>query len=45
MRFRRGMEDAERRAAALAAEGARLSARLAALEADASDVELFTRKR
>lgn len=45
MRFRRAMEEAQQRATALAATGEKLKARLAVLEADASEVEAFTRKR
>jgi hypothetical protein len=45
LRFRSGMEDAQQRAADGAAEGAALRARLAALEADAAEMEAFTRKR
>ena len=45
LRFRRAMEDAQQRAAAGVAEGERLKARLAVLEADATAVEAFTRKR
>jgi len=45
MRFRRAMEDAQQQAAASAAEGERLRSRLGVLEADALEVEAFTRQR
>lgn len=45
LRFRKAMEEAQQRATASAAEGERLKARLAVLEADAAAVDAFTRKR